>query len=89
MNAEHNQNTHRFEIKADGEVAFLEYRPEKGAIALVHTKVPPALEGRGIASALATAAFDYARSHQLKVVVICPYVGGWLQKHPDQRDIVR
>ena len=89
MNVEHNAKTHRFEIKSDGEVAFLEYRPEQGALALLHTKVPPALEGRGIASALATGAFDYARSHQLQVVVICPYVAKWLEKHPDQRDIVK
>ena len=89
MNVEHNESAHRFEVRSEGKVAFLQYRPDKGAIALLHTKVPPPLEGRGIASSLATAAFDYARSHQLGVVVICPYVTKWLEKHPDQRDIVK
>lgn len=89
MNVEHNEQTHRFEIKSEGEVAFLEYRPKDGEIALLHTRVPPPLEGRGLASSLATAAFDYARSHHLQVVVICPYVAKWLEKHADQRDIVK
>jgi uncharacterized protein len=88
LNVEHNQSTHRFEVKSGGEVAFLEYRLEGGAIALLHTKVPPPLEGQGVASALASAAFDYARSHQLRVTVICPYVAKWLEKHPEHRDLV-
>ena len=87
MNVEHNEHSHRFEVKSDGAVALLQYRPSDNAIALLHTEVPPPLEGRGIASALATAAFEYARSHNLRVVVICPYVARWLEKHPDQRDL--
>ena len=89
MNVEHNESAHRFEVNTGGETAFLEYGGGKGVITLLHTKVPPPLEGQGIASSLATAAFDYARSHQLKVVVVCPYVTKWLEKHPDQRDLVR
>lgn len=85
---ENNEHAKRFEIRSDGEVAFLTYRLEKDTIALTHTAVPEALEGRGYASALAAAGFDYARSHHLRVDVVCAFVAGWLGKHPEQLDIV-
>jgi len=86
---DNNDSKHRFEIQSDGEVAFMSYRLDSGRIVLVHTEVPQALEGRGIASALAKGAFDYARSKHLQVGVVCPFVTKWLEKHPEQRDIVK
>ena len=83
-----NPQQHRFEVAQDGATAFLSYRLDDGAIALVHTEVPEALEGKGIGSSLATAAFDYARSKKLRVVVICPFVGRWLERHPENQDLV-
>ncbi|HJT16362.1 MAG TPA: GNAT family N-acetyltransferase [Thermoanaerobaculia bacterium] len=88
MNVEHNAKHRQFEVRDGGELAFLSYRMEDGAMSLEHTRVPQSFEGRGIASALAKSAFDYARSNDLRVVVICPFVQKWLDKHPEQRDIV-
>ena len=88
MSVDNNEKHHQFEVHADGQMAFLSYRMDGDAIVLEHTRVPPQLEGRGIASSMATAAFDYARSKHLRVVVICPYVQSWLERHPEQRDIV-
>jgi predicted GNAT family acetyltransferase len=55
---------------------------------LVHTEVPRALEGRGYASALATAALEHARHEGVKVIPSCPYVKAFLQRHPEYADLV-
>ena len=83
-----NDETHRFEIALDGETAFAEYRLHPGTITLPHTVVPEAFEGRGFAGALARAAFGYAREHGLKVIPTCPFMAGWVKKHPEAQDLV-
>jgi predicted GNAT family acetyltransferase len=78
-----NEALHRFETTMQNETAFLEYRMYKGDIALMHTLVPHALEGQGIASALAKFAFDYAKQHNMPVMVYCPFVAVFLKRHPE------
>ena len=50
---------------------------------LVHTEVPPQLEGRGFASMLVRAAFDYARENGLDVLPVCSFVSAWARRHPE------
>lgn len=83
-----NTQAHRFEVNLDGEVAFAEYRLKPGQIILPHTVVPPAFAGKGVAGALATFAFGYARAGGLKVIPTCPFMSAWVKKHPEQQDIV-
>ena len=86
--ASNNEAEHRYELEADGEVAIAEYRLKPGRIAFTHTKVPEALEGRGIGSALVKAALDDARAKGLKVEPICPFVKHYIEKHPDYADLL-
>ncbi len=83
-----NEATHRFEASLDGETAFTEYVIHNGAMVLPHTVVPPAFEGRGVGSALAKAALGYARDHALAVKPTCPFIAGYIGKHPEWADIV-
>jgi len=83
-----NEQRQQFQLPVEGEIGFLEYRLHEGAIVLMHTEVPETLGGRGIGSALAAAAFDYARNHQLKVKVYCPFVKKYLDRHPELSDLV-
>ena len=78
-----NQQRQQFQLSVEGEIAFLEYRFKDGAIYLMHTEVPERLGGRGLGTALAAAAFDYAKTNQLKVKVYCPFVKKYLDRHPD------
>jgi predicted GNAT family acetyltransferase len=79
----------RYEAHLDGELAgILEYVLKRGRIALVHTEVAPALEGRGVGAALARFALDDARRRELRVIASCPYVRAYLVKHPEDHDIV-
>jgi len=83
-----NTEAHRFEVKLGTETAFAEYRLKPGQIVLPHTVVPEAFAGKGVAGALAKAAFGYARDHGLSVVPTCPFMSAWVKKHPEQQDIV-
>ena len=39
--------------------------------------------GKGIASALVKAAYDYGRCKGLKAIATCSYAVVWLQRHPE------
>jgi predicted GNAT family acetyltransferase len=79
----------RYEAHLDGELAgVLEYIVKRGRIALVHTEVLPAQEGRGVGSALVRFALDDARRRELGVIALCPYVRNYLTRHPQDDDIV-
>jgi NAD+ kinase len=80
---------HRYEILLGGEVAgVLHYRRSDGLIELQHTEIDAAYEGRGLASRLAAAALDEARARHTPVEVTCPFVTGWLQRHPEYADVL-
>jgi predicted GNAT family acetyltransferase len=75
----------RFELVKDGHVAFLKYERRPDAFVLVHTEVPPALQGTGVGSRLVKGALELARAEQRPLVVECPFVSGYLKKHPEAR----
>ena len=79
----------RYEAHLDGELAgVLEYAVKRGRLALIHTEVSPAHEGRGVGSSLVRFALDDARRRDLRVLAICPYVREYLTRHPEDDDIV-
>ncbi|TKK88221.1 N-acetyltransferase [Herbidospora galbida] len=85
-----NAETERFEISVDGEVAgFVKYRlPRPGRIVFVHTEIDPAHEGKGLGSKLARAVLDSARERGLEVVPMCPFIKGYIDRHPEYADLV-
>ena len=88
VEVKNNPATSRFEVTVGDDVAFAEYRLQPGKIVLPHTVVPPAFEGKGVASALARTAFGYARDNGLKVIPTCPFMSAWVKKHPEVNDII-
>ena len=80
--------TGRFELERDGHVASLQYTVAGHVLGLLHTEIPDALRGSGIASTLAQTALDWARDHHLKVDVVCPFVAAFLETHPEYSDLV-
>jgi hypothetical protein len=65
----------------DEQFAVLTYKQQAGRIVFLHTGVPPALEGRGIASQLASFALEEARAQHLTVVPRCPFVASYIRRH--------
>jgi len=84
-----NTESNWFEVTVGQYLAVLEYGIRGNKIVLAHTEVPPALEGKGVGSALAQAAFEYARANNLSVIVDCPFVKIYLKRHPEYQDLVR
>ena len=89
MNVTHNEKASRFEINVDGHTALAAYERRPDVIVLTHTEVPKELGGRGLANDLATAAFDYARANNLRVVPACSFMAKWVGKHPEYQELVR
>ncbi len=78
-----NQSESRLEVAADGELAELIYHRNGNRLVLIHTGVPEALGGRGIAGRLVQAAVDKAATSSMTIVPLCPYARSWLERHPD------
>ncbi|MBS1878681.1 MAG: N-acetyltransferase [Actinobacteria bacterium] len=79
----------RYVITVDGEPAgFAQYRDRGRTIAFVHTEIDDRFEGRGLGGRLVSAALDDARSRGLAVLPFCPFVRGYIERHPDYLDLV-
>lgn len=84
----HDTGVHRFATTIDGTKAYLDYRMEGRTLVVTHTWVPEAIGGRGIASHLVRAAFDYARQAGLKVLTQCSYAEAWVQRRPEYQTLL-
>ncbi len=83
----HNEAEQRFEIELDAtHKAIVEYKMMPDAIAFLHTEVPPAYEGKGIAGQLAKFVLDYAASNHLHVRPYCPYIKSYIDRHPEYQE---
>ncbi|QAY69681.1 GNAT family N-acetyltransferase [Xylanimonas protaetiae] len=60
-----------------------------GTVIFTHTEVDPAFEGQGIGSRLAAGALGLVRAAGGKVVPLCPFVRGWMAKHPEHDDLLK
>jgi len=89
MDIQHDPQRHRFFLDVPGGTAELTYRrPDPTTVDVLHTEVPQAAAGQGIAGKLAQAAFSWARAEGLRVIPTCPFVRKWLERNPDQRDLL-
>src|SRR5438309_2283891 len=78
----------RFEIERDGQVAYLEYSLAGKILELIHTEVPEALRGHGMATLLVESALKWAGEHRVKIDVVCPIVADYMKKHPEYSDML-
>ena len=88
INITDNTNELRFETPVETGIAFISYRWEHGKLALMHTEVPEAAEGKGIAGELVKFAFEQAKQQQRKVLIFCPYISVYLKRHPEYNKLV-
>jgi predicted GNAT family acetyltransferase len=84
----HNATARRFEITLDSKTAYSKYLLAGGKIIIDHTEVPEELEGRGLASRIVSAALDYARAQNLKVLPICPFAKSYIGRHLEYQDLL-
>ena len=85
MKIEHIAEKNKFSTQVEGSEAHVTYRIEDGVLDIRHTIVPVELEGRGIASALVKATFDFALANNLIPAATCSYASMWLIRHPEYK----
>ncbi len=66
----------------DEVVGFVEYR-RVGTKKIIVTHTEALREGIGLGSTLARASVDLAVKEDRTLVPACPFLRGWLEKHPD------
>lgn len=88
----HEPEAQRYAAYLDGALAgFAEYVLEEdpARIVFTHTEVDDAFGGRGVGSSIARAALDDVRATGgRKVVPQCPFIQGWIEKHPAYADLL-
>lgn len=79
----------RYEIISDGEDAgYAEYILTNDLITFTHTEIDSAFEGKGLGGTLVREALDDVRGRGLAVLPLCPFVKGWIERHPEYVDLV-
>lgn len=58
-------------------------------IIIDHTQVSDALKGKGAGKQLVTAAVEYARKNQLKIIPLCPFAKSVFEKVKDFQDVLK
>jgi predicted GNAT family acetyltransferase len=88
VNVVRNDGANRFEAVVDGVLCVLEYHLDGKVLTILHTGVPDAVGGRGIAAALTGATLDAARREGWRVVPACAYSVTYIERHPEYQDLV-
>lgn len=79
----------RFELRVGDRVAGVaEYRRTSTATSFTHTVIEPDFEGQGLGSVLARGALDATRAAGLAVLPFCPFIRGYIERHPEYLDLV-
>ena len=86
----HDPENERYVLLRDGvEVGQTVYdHPEPGLIEFLHTEIDSSLQEHGLGSALAAGALDDVRASSTdRVAAICPFISGFIRKHPEYADL--
>ena len=78
----------RYELELNGHVAVAMYKRDGNVVTFTHTEVPKELGGRGVGSRLAQGALTLARAEGHKVIAKCPFIAGYIAKHPEFADLM-
>ncbi len=77
-----NETERRFEMTANHQTAFIEYKQGGKKIYLIHTEVSESLQDKGMAAALVEKTLIFINDHHWQMVPLCSYVQHYINKHP-------
>ena len=79
-----------FFVQQDGnilaEMTYTMASPEK--MIIDHTEVSDELRGQNVGYQLVHTAVEYARTHQLKIIPLCPFANAVFKKKPEYADVL-
>lgn len=76
----HDEKNHKFRLDSPEGESYLEYSRDGKTITALHTIVPDALSGRGIAGSLATEFYKWVSDNGYILKSECSYVSAWLKR---------
>jgi predicted GNAT family acetyltransferase len=88
LEVKNNAELSRFEAQVSDFTAVIDYQLVGNKIIFLHTGVPDEIAGHGIGGKMAKTALGFARDSGLKVVPQCPFVAGYISRHPVYLDLV-
>jgi predicted GNAT family acetyltransferase len=84
-----NPEADRYElVDGDRVLGVAAYRRRGDTVEFTHTEVDQDEEESGLGSRLVRGALDDVRARGGSVVPLCPFVAGWIERHPDYADLV-
>lgn len=84
-----NPERRRFEVRRGRKVVgWAAYDQTAEIVVFTHTEVLPRWEGQGLGSLLVRATLDHVRALEMRVLPVCPFVNGWIDRHPDYQDLL-
>lgn len=83
----YNPETGRYEQSFDGHIVFADVRRKGDVLYIDYVEAPPALRGTGAAGKFMEGLMEIIRAENLKVIPICGYAAGWLQRHGEYDDL--
>lgn len=84
-----NDRERRFELMKGGQRAgFIDFRQQADVVSLIHTEIADEYSGQGLAAVLVRDTLQQIKDAGLGMVPICPYVRGYLEKHPEWVSLV-
>lgn len=86
-----NDSASRYELHLDNElVGFASFFDDVdlGIREFPSTEVDPSYQGRGLAGRLVGEALKDTAAAGLKVSAVCPYVAGFIQRHPEYQSML-
>ena len=86
----HDTTAERYLITVDGrDAGYADYIQGDGVRDFHHTVIDPEFRGQGLSKPLLQAALDDTRAAGDKVRPLCSAVAGFIEKHPEYRDLVQ
>ena len=86
----HDTTAERYLITVDGrDAGYADYIQGDGVRDFHHTVIDPEFRGQGLSKPLIQAALDDTRAAGDKVRPLCSAVAGFIEKHPEYRDLVQ
>jgi predicted GNAT family acetyltransferase len=79
-----------FYVQVEGEtLARLTYtQPAADTMIMDHTEVDDELRGKNVGYLMVQNAVQYARSHHMKILPLCPFVKSVFDKKPEYHDVL-
>ena len=88
--ARHDPENDQYVIEVDGQLAgFSEYHLRGHNIYFFyHTHIEEEFVGSGVGSTLVRFALEDVHGNGGSIVPLCPFVAGWLERHPEYKCVV-